>query len=387
MTNRLYYDDSYLREFDGRVTACRPQGEKYQISLDQSAFYPTSGGQPFDTGILIGACGSLAVEDVCVDDAGEVWHLVETPVPVGTPLHGKIDWERRFDHMQQHGGEHMLAGAVYRLLNGSTIGLHLGKDNSSIDVTLPDDRAHLTKEEINALEWQVNTWIQEDAGVRCWFPEEAELARLPLRKPPTVKTHIRIVAFGDYEMVACGGTHPASAGQVGLLKILSVTPAKGKARITFVCGMRAFRYFSVCQSAAEESGRLLSCPVGDLPGAVERMKAQTLDLQRRLTHVMEKEYIEKMRDSEGNGIACLWLQEADQDALRAAAAAYIRQSGKYVLCGGQGRIIFARSADASGDMGALIRAVARGGGKPDFASGTGDAENLRQARDILMGKS
>ena len=386
LTNRLYYDNSYLKVFEARVEACREKEGRFEIALDQSAFYPTSGGQPYDTGTICFAGGETRVSDVWADADGTIWHRVDRPIPEETYVRGRIDRARRFDHMQQHGGEHMLAGAIHHLLGGGTIGLHLGRDISSIDVTLPGGRTHLTKQEILMLEEQVNTWIQQDDPVKCYFPEPDELASLPLRKPPTVAQSIRIVAFGDYEMVPCGGTHPSSAGQVGLLKILSVAPAKGKARVTFVCGMRAFRYFCRCQEAAEQSGRLLSCPVDELPGAVERMQAQALETEKKLAQTLEKVYLEKMRACEENGVVCLWIGDGDCDALRAAAAAYIRQSGKQVLCGAGGRLIFARSRDAAGDMGALMRSAARGGGKSDFAAGAGDEEALWRARKTLEGK-
>lgn len=383
MTDRLYYDQSYLTEFDAVITACRSAGEGYEAALDQSAFYPTSGGQPYDTGVLRWPGNEAAVTDVTVDKAGDVWHRVSLAIPVGTKVHGRIDWERRWDHMQQHGGEHMLAGAVYEMLGGTTIGLHLGREDSSIDVTLPDGRTHLTDAEKTALEELVNRRIQRDDPVRCWFPGAEELAALPLRKPPTVADHIRIVAFGDYEMVACGGTHPSSAGQIGLVKLLSVTPAKGKARLTFVCGMRAFRYLAQCQRAAEGGGALLSCKVDALREAIERMKEQNAELGRALSRSRALEYRRAMEDAEEKGICCLWLEDAEMGALTLAAGEYIKSSGKTLLCGGNGRLIFARSMDGSTDMAALLRKVARGGGKPDYATGAGNGEAIEAARKFL----
>ena len=167
-----------------------------EVALDQSAFYPTSGGQPYDTGTL----GNVRVVDVTVED-NVVWHRLDGALRVGDSVHGEIDWPRRFDHMQQHGADHVLAGACYELFGGVTIGLHLGEEVSSIDMTLPGGRTHLTEAEVDQLETLVNERIQRDAPVRCWFPGEEELSSLPLRKKPTVTEHVRIVAFGDYEMV------------------------------------------------------------------------------------------------------------------------------------------------------------------------------------------
>ena len=234
MTERLYYEDAYLTEFDALVSETRPDG---WITLDRSAFYPTSGGQPYDTGTLNG----IAVTDVQVRD-GVVWHRIDAPFAAGDRVHGVIDWERRFDHMQQHAADHMLAGAAWQLYGGVTIGLHLGAEDSTIDMDLPGGRTHLTAAEIDELETLVNRRVQRDDPIRCWFPDPAELETLPLRKRPTVSEHVRVVAMGDYEMVACGGTHPATTGQIGPVRILSSAPARGKMRLRFVSGMRAVRH-------------------------------------------------------------------------------------------------------------------------------------------------
>ena len=141
--------------------------------------------------------------------------------------------------MQQHAADHMIAGRIWSRFGGVTIGLHESDEVSTIDVQMPDGRTHLTDEEIRAVERDVNERIQRDVPIRCWFPSAEELKILPLRKKPTVSEHVRVVAIGDDEMVACGGTHPSTAGQIGLVKIVSVAPARGKMRVGFVAGMRA----------------------------------------------------------------------------------------------------------------------------------------------------
>ena len=166
MTERLYYNQTYLKNFSAVVTAMREKNGKTEITLDRSAFYPTSGGQPYDTGVI----GGAKVLDVVVDALGEVWHTVEGTLTEGETVECAIDWARRFDHMQQHAGEHMLAGAVYRLFGGHTIGLHLGAEVSTIDVTMPDGSTHLTPEQVHALEMDVNEQIQQDVPIKCWFP-------------------------------------------------------------------------------------------------------------------------------------------------------------------------------------------------------------------------
>ncbi len=167
MTERLYYDDAYLTSFDARVTDCTPDEDTYLVRLDRSAFYPTSGGQPYDTGTL----GGANILDVFVEN-GDVFHRTDAPLRVGSEVHGEIDWPRRFDHMQQHCGEHMLANAVWRQLGGHVIGLHLGAEVSSIDADLPGGRTRVTEEELRALEDAVNENIQRDVPVVCSFPDE-----------------------------------------------------------------------------------------------------------------------------------------------------------------------------------------------------------------------
>ena len=391
MTERLYYDNAYLWDFEASVTVLRPgkQTGTWEISLDRSAFYPTSGGQPFDTGTVSWEGGEAAVLDVEADRTGEVWHTVDHSIPEGTRVRGRIDGARRTDHMEQHGGEHMLAGAIWEKLGGTTIGLHLGREDSSIDVTLPGERTHLTEEEIALLEDTVNERIRMDAPIRCWFPTEEELARLPLRKPPTVTEHVRIVAMGDFEMVACGGTHPSSTGRIGLIKILSVIPAKGKARITFVCGGRACRLFAKYMRCAEKAGAALSAPVEKLSRAASDLKSRLGEAERKLNQFETKETLAAIENAEdretlpGYALAAVILPDMNARAVAEAVSRYIAQKKKILLLIAGEKLTFGRSADVNLDMGALIRRVGRGGGRPDMASGAGIPECIGVAVKIL----
>ena len=392
MTDRLYYDDAYLWEFEAEVTGVREGREKglWEITLSRSAFYPTSGGQPFDTGTITGESGSAQVTDVETDREGEVWHTVNLPLKAGEKVRGTIDAQRRIDHMEQHGGEHMLAGAIWEKLRGTTIGLHLGREDSTIDVELPEGRTKLTEEEITLLEDTVNERIRQDAPIRCWFPEKEELEKLPLRKPPTVTEHVRIVAMGDFEMVACGGTHPASTGRIGLIKILSVIPAKGKARVSFVCGGRACRVFADYMRSANKAGAALSCPVEKLSRAATELKTRLAEAERKARTYETRELLERMAEAEsredlkGVTLCALHLPEADARAAAEAVSEYVREKGRVLLlCAGE-RLTFARSADVNIDMAVLMRRVARGGGRPDMASGAGMEQSVTVARKILM---
>ena len=390
MTHRLYYDQTDLREFDATVLEVSREENRALVRLDQSAFYPTSGGQPYDGGIL----GGERILDVFVDDAGEVWHAVraETPLQAGDAVHGEIDWARRFDHMQQHAGEHLLAGMIYRQLGGMTIGLHLGACDSSIDVTLPDGRTHLTAEEIASLEEETNRHIQENLPIRCWFPRPEELEALPLRKAPTVREHVRIVAMGEVEMVACGGTHPSSTGQIGLVKVLSAHPARGKVRVTFVCGMRAFRDYCAARASAEAAAEQLSTAIEHLPASVLGLREELSNLRRELAGARREQALTRVealcREAEvlpgGARLVIAQLGALTADSLREVASSLIARPKLLALLAanredGTSSLLFARSGDLDGDMGALLRqSGARGGGRPDFAQGS-----AAQAGDVF----
>ncbi|MCR5566370.1 MAG: hypothetical protein K6F61_05925 [Clostridiales bacterium] len=390
MTERLYYNDAYLWQFDATVTSVRngKRPGEWEVTLDRSAFYPTSGGQPFDTGTLGYGKVKARVTDVEADAEGEVIHTVDREIPAGTAVHGEIDGARRTDHMEQHGGEHMLAGAIWEKLGGTTIGLHLGQTESSIDVSMPDERTHLTDEEILMLENTVNERIRMDAPIRCWFPEKNELKKLPLRKAPTVTEHVRIVAMGDFEMVACGGTHPASTGRIGLLKIISAIPAKGKIRISFVCGGRAVSLFQTYMRFADKAGAALSCPVEKLSSAAAELKYRLSEAEKRANRLETREILAKMEEAgeeiSGVTLCAFVLPETDGRAVTAAVSEYISAKGRAVLlCAGE-RLTFARSADVKTDMNELIKRVARGGGRPDMASGAGIPECVSVAKKILI---
>ena len=392
MTERLYYDNAYLTEFDAVVTECAPCEGGFQVRLDRSAFYPTSGGQPYDTGTL----NDANVLDVTVGEDGDVWHLTDAPLTVGEAVHGRIDWPRRFDHMQQHAADHMIASALWRLLGGVTIGLHISSDASTIDVSMPEGVTRIGPEDIRRVEADVNARVQRDVPVRCWFPDPDELKALPLRKPPTVSEHVRIVAIGEDEMVACGGTHPATAGQLGLVKILGVAPARGKMRVSFVAGMRALRDYQTMYDCAHEAAALLSTATDNLAAHVaamqEALKAANLELNRlrRENALRELEaMVETAPRMPGGAAVIAHMLTGDANLVRDAASHLIRRPGVVALLGadaGAGRsvFVFARSADVDIHMGRLLSDAARplggkGGGRPDFAQGGGPVEILYDA--------
>ena len=396
MTERLYYDDAYLTEFYACVLACEEREGGWHVRLDRSAFYPTSGGQPNDTGTL----GDARVLDVYVDEAGEVWHALDRPLEVGSAAHGTIDWPRRFDHMQQHAGDHMIASALWRLLGGVTIGLHISPDISTIDVAMPEGVTRISAGDIRRVEDDVNARIQRDVPVRCWFPEPEELSRLPLRKPPTVSEHVRIVAIGEDEMVACGGTHPKTAGQLGLVKILGVAPARGKMRVSFVAGRRALDDYRACFDQAHGAAGLLSTHVSNLQSHVAAMQEELKNAGAELNRLRRDAAIAELtaaledapRIATGAKVIARLLP-GDANMLKDAASRLIKAPGIVVLLGaetggGNATFVFARSEDVDLHMGQLLGQAAKplggkGGGRQDFAQGGGPVAVLDAAKALL----
>ncbi|MBQ6595461.1 MAG: hypothetical protein IJH78_07400 [Clostridia bacterium] len=394
MTERLYYQDAYRTGFEGRVLACVQEKDRWRVLLDRSAFYPTSGGQPFDTGTL----GNARVTDVEVKD-GEVWHTADAPLTPGETVQGRVDWPRRFDHMQQHAADHMIAGLLHHMYGAVTIGLHISEEISTIDVAMPEGRVRLSGEEIASLEEEVNRRVQGDLPIRCWFPGPDELKALPLRKRPTVSEHVRIVAIGDYEMVPCGGTHPASTGEIGLIKILFTEPARGKLRLGFIAGMRAFSEFRRCYSLLHESAELFSTSVDNVPGSIRQMSERLNEARIELRQLRRERMLEKLRALEADAPALpgggrlLVLRESlsRPELLEAVTLAVSDMECVALACGCDpeaAEFVLGRSPSLSADLNRVFRACAqitggRGGGKPDLVQGIAPAATLEKVAETL----
>lgn len=391
MTERLYYADPYLTHFTATVLECRPEGDDCHVLLDRSAFYPTSGGQPYDTGTL----GGRQILDVTVDKEGEIWHLVDGPLELNSPVEGRVDWPRRFDHMQQHAGEHMLAGVIWHRLQGHTIGLHLGAEDSTIDVQLPDGSMRVEEDILFEIEETVNRQIQQNLPIRCWFPTPEELEAAPLRKRPAVSDHIRLIQVGDVECVACGGTHPSSSGQIGLLKILDARPSRGKMRVRFVCGMRAFRQFQKSHALLDQAARVLSTAMENLPGAVKALNDRLHEAERalkaqRLSLALQDApaLMENALTLPAGGRLIAHAAEGlDRDGLVELARHLTGHGFISLLANAKeegAALLFAAPEGTPADMGRLLAGCAKplggkGGGKPGFAQGAGPGEQVLKA--------
>ena len=255
MTLRLYHADSTLRDFTARIVARRDTERGPAVRLDRTAFYPTAGGQPHDTGTL----NDVRVRDVWDEDDGAVWHLLERGVD-GDAVTGAIDWERRFDHMQQHTGQHLLSAGFVRLLDAPTVSFHLGTDESTIDLTVPA----LDWEDAFRVEAEVNRVIWEDRPVDVRVFGEDEIHAVPLRKPPQVRGAIRVVWVRDVDASACSGTHVPRTGVLGIVKIVRLERYKGGMRAGFLCGARALAHYQRTLRGLQTVGTDLSVHA-DLP--------------------------------------------------------------------------------------------------------------------------
>ena len=378
MTHKLFHDDVTLREFDARVLSCEALGDgRYAVVLDKTAFYAEAGGQPCDLGEL----GGARVLDV-QEDGEDIRHIVDAPL--AGEVHGAIDWARRFSHMQQHGGQHLLSWAIHRRLGGYTYGLHIGAQECTIDTDL---KQAPTRAQLDELERDVNELIWRDLPVRQWFPSDAELSALPLRKRPTVSEHIRIVMTGDIECVACCGTHPTSSGQIGLITVLGAHPARGKTRFSFLCGARAYERLHAEAQACREAGLLLSATHEDLVEATQRALDEARERGHELAQLRQAELLRQLpgllasaREVRGAQVVAHRFESAARDALIRAASELIARPGTVALLAAgaadaAGDIaVFARADDVPGDMGRFMRAAlsgcgGRGGGRPNFAQG------------------
>ncbi|MGA7886212.1 MAG: DHHA1 domain-containing protein [Acidobacteriaceae bacterium] len=396
MSERLYYSDSFLRSFDAAVTdvreVLRRDGESvWQLALNRSAFYPTSGGQPMDQGVLSavsrgGAALDALVEQVEEDEQGEVWHFVRKPLAMGTAVRGEIDWERRFDHMQQHTGQHLLSAVFAKELQMPTVSFHLGDSVSTIDLagSVP---AHHSLERVERV---ANEIIGEDRPVTVSFVARAEaeamLAAGILRKLPDREGAIRVITIADCDQNACGGTHLHSTGQIGGMLVRGVEKVSRGVRVEFACGLRAVRAARADAALLNEAAAALSAGAADVPAAVKRLlneaksgakERQRLREELAAYHASRLAVEEPIED--GLRLVVRSWKDHDRDYVKVLASrtALAAPSTAVVFCAEEAnpaKVVMARSIDLDFDCGRILReALAemglRGGGSPDLAQG------------------
>jgi alanyl-tRNA synthetase len=416
-TERLYYNDSHLIEFEARVvdTSDRVSGWT-AVTLDRTAFYPTGGGQPSDTGTLN---GTRVVE--CIDDENNgVLHVIQGRAPeIGSTVRGRIDWARRLDHMQQHTGQHILSQAFVTLFNAPTRSFRVLEDCCEIDVDLSNPATELIERAVEL----ANNVIWEDRAITIKTVTSEEAAKLPLRKEPAREGELRVIEIDGFDLTPCGGTHAYRTGEVGMIAVRHWERAKGLTRIEFVAGTRALADYRRANKTARAVAALYSSARDDAAKLTSRVLEENKELHRRVRALEEiaagveaEELLRASSPTAGDvergssptategargssptvreGVASFQIiakvfDNRDAESLKHLAQALISHPRTVALLGsrekGAARLVFARSADTPGDMNALMKTACeildgRGGGKPDMAQGGGqNVERLSEA--------
>lgn len=398
MTERLYYHDSFLREFEAQVVSCEPdpnaRGKRWRVVLDRTAFYPTSGGQPHDTGKIGGAS---VVEVADSEDGEKVVHYTSAEVPAGT-VRGTVDWPQRIDHMQQHTGQHILSAAFIELFQFPTVSFHLGREVSTIDLEAPS----IVPRHLEEAERRANEVIFDDRVVTVRFGTAQELAEAGIRKKVEREGILRAIEIEGFDRQPCGGTHLARTGQAGMLLLRKMERRRDSWRVEFVCGFRALNAARGDFSTLTQTASLLSCGLPGVPASVakilEERRAQHSGVKRmeeRLAELEAKALLASSKGPSAPRIASAALEDATPAYLALLAAKITAEANAIALLASRasGHVVFAQTKGASADMGALLREVfsgfgGKGGGTKDFAQGklpnAGDADAaVRQAGERL----
>jgi alanyl-tRNA synthetase len=377
VTERLYYSDSHLIEFEARVVDVTDRVSGWTaVVLDQTAFYPTGGGQPSDTGTLN---GSRVVE--CIDDGDNgVLHVVQGAAPVrDSVVRGRVDWARRLDHIQQHTGQHILSQAFVKLFNAPTKGFRVMDASCEIDVELKNPTTEIIERAVEL----ANNVIWEDRSITILNVTSEQAAELSLRKEPAREGELRLIEIEGFDLTPCGGTHAYRTGEVGMIAVRSWERAKGLTRMEFVAGTRALADYRKANKSAREMAALFSTGRDDAPQLAAQMVEENKELHRRvrmLEEVAAGVEAEKLLASAEAGIVVQVFEGRDAESLKKLAHALMTKPGTVALLGSRdkdtARLVFARSPDAPGDMSMLMREACtmldgRGGGKPEMAQGGG----------------
>jgi len=389
-TERLYYSDSHLIEFEARVIDVTERVSGWTaVKLDRTAFYPTGGGQPSDTGTLN---GSRVVE--CVDDGDNgILHMVQGSPAKDSLVHGRVDWPRRLDHIQQHTGQHILSQAFVTLFDAPTKSFRVLDQSCEIDV----DLSNPTTETIERGVELANNVIWEDRTITIHNVTAEEAASMPLRKESAREGELRLIEIEGFDLTPCGGTHAYRTGEVGMIAVRSWERAKGMTRIEFVSGIRALVDYRRVNKSAREIATLFSTGRDDAPQLAVQIVEENKELHRRVRLLeeiaagveAEKLLAEAKVTSDGARIVSSVFDSRDAESLKKIAHALIATPKTIAILGSRdadtARLVFARSADAAGDMNLLMREACalldgRGGGRPDMAQGGGkNVDRLEEA--------
>jgi len=388
LTDRLYYHDSFLREFDAAVISCTPEGPRWKVILDKTAFYPTSGGQPHDLGTL----GDVQVVEVVdapniaagpeASNPGDPHHVVHytTAEVAAGPIHGRIDWSRRLDHMQQHTAQHLLSAAFIELFGFQTVSFHLGKEISTIDLAAPS----VVLRQIEAAERRTNEIIFENRPVVIRFGTAQQLAESGIRKKVDREGILRAIEIEGFDRQPCGGTHLARTGQAGLTLLRKLERSREHWRIEFVAGYRALAAARSDFATLTQAASLLSCALADVPAGITKIiedrrtrNTAIKHLEERLANLEAQSLLQQHPEtSSGPRLILAMPPDATPAYLALLAAKLVAEKNVIALLVSResGHVAAARSAELTQDLGATLRESLRefngkGGGAKHFAQG------------------
>jgi alanyl-tRNA synthetase len=381
LQSKLYYRDPYIKTFTTKIRhQNQDEAGNWYVVLEETAFYPTGGGQPHDTGTLDD------IQVVNVEEMnGEIRHYIEKPLPEkSVNVTGVIDWERRFDHMQQHSGQHILSAAFEELFGYQTVSFHLGNEIVTIDLDIEE----LSEQEAMAAEKLANQMILENRPIETKWVAENELSKYPLRKMPSVTENIRLVIIPNFDYNGCGGTHPNSTGQVFAIKILDWERQRKRIRVQFVCGNRVLKQLGQKHRVIRKLNALLNAPEEELITAATRlldhgkeMEKSLEEAREKLLHYEVKELLES-RNPESQLIAKVFQNRSIQELQKLARMLTAEKEEVTVLfvaeIGDRLQFVFARGSAGNSNMKQIAADVlpiinGKGGGNETFAQGGGDA--------------
>lgn len=370
-TRRLYYEDVYRTEFEAEVTACEETQKGYAVTLNQTAFYPEGGGQPCDLGVLTVEEEKIEVKDVQEADR-EILHYVEKRMEPGTKVHGKIDWARRFDLMQQHSGEHIISGLIHEKYGYNNVGFHMSDDVITVDFS-----GVLTEEELKEIEDKANEVIWKNREVQISYPSPQELTRLDYRSKKELTGQVRIVTFPEADVCACCGTHVTHTGEIGMVRFLSVENFHEGVRVTMISGKRVSDYLHMVSGQNKKISVRLSSKIDQTASAVERLQEENQKLKAQIRQFEDALCMAEAQRWAGAGSVLLFQEGLETDTVRKMADAVMQK------CGGC-CAVFSKNEDGSykyamGESGGDLRNYTkemnaalngRGGGKPFFVQGS-----------------
>ena len=365
-TKKLYYEDSHLERFTARVISCDQTDKGFEIILDATAFYPEGGGQAADTGIL----GGASVLDTR-ERGEEIIHLCDRALEPGSQVQGQIDWEPRFQRMQQHSGEHIVSGILHRRYGCSNTGFHMGQERTVIDFD-----GVIPAQALPEIEAEANRAVWANLPVKCWYPTPEELPSVHYRSKRALPWPVRIVEFPGYDCCACCGTHVKSTGEIGIIKLFSAVPFRGGTRIEMACGCLALSYLNRVLESSTQAGHVFSVPPEEVGTAAEAFSEQLAALKARAVELQRRTFAAIAREYENAGDVLRFEPKLDSTGLRELCDTIAQSCGgrAAVFSGedgqGYGYCLAARQGDLR-QLGKELTAAlnGRGGGKPNFQQG------------------